>query len=392
MPIVKITGMKKLLIFTLWLMVRFSQPLWAQDAHSMAIGGATTSAPMDVFGMIWNPALIALPGNTTFWTLATGLSAFDTSNTNTPILRLNQGTALQSGADPVNRYQDYEGLFNVRYTTAAGGVLFDQSLTTQASHSAFQLFNDLSAGPVTGTYNNLNFLETRQQIASLILSYGQPLPFGTMPVYVGGSLKYQDGLQYSQDNLTGTYTYTQGVTTTYQYTRTTSSNGLGLSIDAGFLAQLTDFIQMGMMFENIQSNFSWTATQQTLNFGQSGPATVAPNSTLTNQTVTANLSYITRLGISISPQGKNVCLSGEVEWGPDQTNWKFGLERYYPESNMVVRLGTFYDNISQSQLWCFGWGIFTKVFTLDMAFETRSLPSIQDSIAVGGALDAEVRF
>lgn len=363
-----------------------------QDAHSMAIGGATAAAPMDAFGTVWNPALIALPGSAARWTLASGFSAFDTSNNNTPILRLTQDTALNSGVDPVNRYQDYEGLFTVRYLTGAGGVLFDQSLTTQTSQSAYQFFNDRSVGiPIGQTYNNLNYQETQQQIASLIFSYGQALPFGTMPVYVGASLKYEDGLQYLQNNLTGTYA--QGVTTGYQYTRTTSSNGLGLSIDAGFLAQVTDSMQLGMMFENIQSGFSWTATQQQIQLDQNtGQETVIPGSTLTNQTLTANLPYITRLGLTAAPPGKNIYLMGEVEWAPNQTNWKFGLEHYYPESNMVVRLGTFYDNISQSQLWTFGWGVLTKIFTLDLAFETRSLPAIQDSIAVGGALDAEVRF
>jgi hypothetical protein len=278
--------------------------------------------------------------------------------------------------------------------SGAGGILFDQSLTTQTSHSAYQFFQDRSTGPgaLAGQqYSNLNYQETQQQMASLILSYGQPLPFGTMPVYIGASMKYEDGLQYLQNNLTGAYT--QGVTTGYQYTRTTSSNGLGLSFDAGFLAQLTDSIQLGMMFENIKSNFSWTATQQNLNLDPStGLETVAPNSTLANQTVTANLPYITRLGLTAAPQGKNIYLLGEVEWAPGHSNWKFGLERYYPDSNMVVRLGTFYDNISQSQLWTFGWGVSAKFFTLDAAFETRSLPSVQDSIAVGGSLDAEVRF
>src|SRR5208283_4803993 len=106
------------------------------------------------------------------------------------------------------------------------GVLFDQSLTTQTSQSAYQFFNDRSVGiPIGQTYNNLNYQETQQQMASLIFSYGQQLPFGTMPVYVGASLKYEDGLQYLQNNLTGTYS--QGSTLGYQYTRTTSSNGLG---------------------------------------------------------------------------------------------------------------------------------------------------------------------
>jgi hypothetical protein len=211
-----------------------------------------------------------------------------------------------------------------------------------------------------------------------------------MPVYVGGSLKYEDGLQYLQNSLTGSFTQ-GGSSSTYQYNRTTSSNGLGLSIDAGFLAQLTDAIQLGMMFQNIQSNFSWTATQQTMSLNQAtGQETVS--STAANQTVNANLPYITSLGLTASPQGKNIFLLGEVQWAPGQTNWKFGLERYYPENNMVVRLGTLNDPISQSQLWTFGWGVLTKVFTIDVAFETRSLPAIQNSIAVGGALDAEVRF
>ena len=358
----------------------------------MGIGGATASAPMDVFGIVWNPALIALPGSSTAWTLGSGFSAFDTSNSNSPILRFTPSSALQSGVDPVNRYQDYEGLFTARYLSGACGVIFDQSLSTQTSQSAYQFFNDRSNRTLSSNpYGNLNFQEIQQQMATLVVSYGQPLPFGSMPVYIGASLKYEDGVQYLQNNLTGTYT--KYSSTGYQYTRTTSSNGLGLSIDGGFLAEVTDSIQIGMMFENIQSNFSWTTTQQTLNLdSNTGQETVAPGSTLSNQTLTANLPYITRLGITAAPQGKNVFLIGEVEWAPNQTNWKFGLERYYPENNLVVRLGTFYDNISQSQLWTFGGGVFTKSFTIDLAFLTRSLPAIQDSIAVGGSLDAEVRF
>jgi hypothetical protein len=384
--------MKKFLLLALMIRALAPGGAWAQDAHSMGIGGATTSAPMDVFGVVWNPALIALPGGPAPWTLGTGFSAFDTSNSNSPILRFNQDAALQSGIDPVNRYQDYTGLFTVRYTTGAGSVLFDQSLKTQTSQSAYQFFQARSNGPLSAgvSFNNLNYQETQQQMATLVLSYGQSLPFGMMPVYVGGSLKYEDGLQYLQNSLTGSFTQ-GGSSSTYQYNRTTSSNGLGLSIDAGFLAQLTDAIQLGMMFQNIQSNFSWTATQQTMSLNQAtGQETVS--STAANQTVNANLPYITSLGLTASPQGKNIFLLGEVQWAPGQTNWKFGLERYYPENNMVVRLGTLNDPISQSQLWTFGWGVLTKVFTIDVAFETRSLPAIQNSIAVGGALDAEVRF
>jgi hypothetical protein len=380
--------MKKILILTLALVSMTAQGLQAQDAHSMAIGGAATSAPMDVFGVVWNPALISLPGAPGPWTLGTGFSAFDTSNTNTPILRLTQDSALQAGTDPINRYQDYQGLFTVRYFSMAGGVLFDQSLTTQSSLSSYQFFHDRSAGTLSASPYALNYFQTQQQMASLIFTYAQPLPFGTMPVYAGASLKYEDGIQYVQNSLTGAFT--QGSSMGYQYTRTTSSSGLGLSIDAGFLAQVTDSIQVGMMFENIQSNFSWTAVQQTLNLDPvTGQETVSGSQ---NETLTANLPYITRLGITAAPPEKNIYLLGEVEWAPNHTNWKFGMERYYPESNMVVRFGTFYDNISQSQLWAFGWGVVTKVVNLDVSFLTRNLPDVQNSIAVGGALDAEARF
>ena len=381
--------MKKILLLTLALASLSAQVIQAQDAHSMAIGGAATSAPMDVFGVVWNPALISLPGAPGPWTIGTGFSAFDTSNTNTPILRLTQDSALQSGTDPINRYQDYEGLFTVRYFTMAGGVLFDQSLTTQSSLSSYQFFHDRSAGTLSSSPYALNYLQTQQQMASLILTYAQPLPFGTMPVYAGASLKYEDGLQYVQNSLTGTFTH-GSLNNQYSYTRSTSSNGLGLSIDAGFLAQVTDSIQVGMMFENIQSNFSWTAVQQTMSLDSTTGQEMVSGSQ--NETLTANLPYITRLGITAAPQEKNIYLIGEVEWTPNQTNWKFGLERYYPESNMAVRFGTFYDNISQSQLWTFGWGVITKVVTVDVSFLTRNLPDVQNSIAVGGALDAEARF
>lgn len=365
-------------------------PLLAQDAHSFAIGGAATAAPMEIYGFYWNPALLALPGAAgATWAVAAGGSFFDTSNTGSPILRFTPENAAQSPQDPVIRFQQYLGTFAVKYGSATGGTVFNQQLNYEASQGALAFFNARDNGTVSGTYN-LDFQQTRQQVGDLILSYGMPLPIGALPFFaIGGSLKYHDGIQYEQTILSGTYT--QGLTTGYQYTKTTSNSGLGLSIDGGFLGKITDSISIGMMFENLQSNFDWQAQQQTFNLNPiTGAETPAGPPVAVD--LKSNFPSATKLGISAAPPDKNIALEGDVEWTQGQVNWRGGLERWYPENHLVVRLGTFNDRVSNSQLWTFGVGYQLPSFNIDASFVTRSLPAVQDSLAFGAALDAEVRF
>jgi hypothetical protein len=365
--------------------------LLAQDARSMGIGGAATAVPMNLFGIFWNPASLAVPdGAKSGWTVGSGFSAFDSSNIGSPILQFNSQNAMQSSQDPVNRGQQYLWLTGVKNMNVGGGVLYDQQLSYTASQGALAFFNDRANGTLGLNPYNLNFQQTNQQIADLILSYGTILPLGTTPFFsVGGSLKYHDGLQYQQISLTGTYT--QGVTTAgYQYTKTTSNSGLGLSIDLGFLLRLTDALQFGMMFQNIQSSFSWQAQQQSFNLDPNTGAET-PAGAASNVTVQEPFPYATKLAVTATPS-KDINLDGEVDWTQQQTHWSGGLERFYAQSNFVIRLGTFYDDISQSQLWTIGLGYLKNNLNIDIALETRSLPEIENSIALGGALDVLVHF
>ncbi len=378
------TRWRLLPLFFLFLPMR----LLAQDAHSLAIGGAATAAPMGIFSMVWNPSQIAVP-DTTAWTVASGFSAFDTSNSGVPIVHFNPEDALGASQDPIQRYQQYQGIFGVKYLTFSGGVLWNQQLNYLASQGALQFFNDRANGSLSLLPYALNYQQTTQQVATLVVSYAMPIPLGSFPfVSVGGSLKYHDGLQYQQTSLTGTYT--SGNTTGYTYTKTTSTSGLGLSMDLGFFAKISDSIQIGLMFQNIQSNFNWQAQQQSYTLDPATGADIA--GPVTNVTVSTPYPYAKKLGASLSPSGNNVILEGEVSWSEQQTRWRFGLERYYPEANMDVRLGTYTDDISNQQLWSFGAGYIAKSFNIDLSFLTRSLPNLQNSIALGGALDAEVRF
>lgn len=223
-----------------------------------------------------------------------------------------------------------------------------------------------------------------------MVSYAMPVPIGLLPFFsVGGTLKYHDGLQYQQTTLTGTYT--PGTTTGYTYTKTTSTSGLGLSMDLGFFAKISDSIQLGLMLQNIQSTLNWQAQQQNYTLDPNTGAET-PSGPVTNVTVSTPYPYAKKLGISMAPQGNNITLEGEVSWSEQQTRWSAGLERYYPEANMVVRFGTFADEISNQELWSFGAGYVAKNFNIDLSFLTRSIPDLQNSIALGGALDAELRF
>lgn len=366
-------------------------PAFAQDAHSQAIAAAAAGAPMDYFGIYWNPAIMALSaGSPKAWTVASGGSYFDTSNSGSAILRFDSDAAAQSSQDPVNHFQQYLGIFGVQNGGLAGGMLFDQELNDSLSQGGLAFFHDRDNHNLqTGAYNFNTYLHSTQQVANLILSYATPFPLGSLPFFsIGGSLKYHDGLQYQQTLLTGSYS--QGVTTGYNFTKTTSSSGLGLSTDAGFLAKITDSIQVGMMFQNLQSNFTWKAQRQVITLNPTTGAETVFSTTDVN--VDSPYPYAAKLGMLAAPPDKNIALIGEVDWTQGQTDWRFGLERYYPENHFVVRFGTFADRVSNSQLWTFGGGYFQDSVSVDLSFLTRSLPSVQDSIAFGLGLDAEVRF
>jgi len=371
-------------------LILFPTALRAQDARGMAIGYATSAAPLGIFGLYWNPALEAVPQGGGSWNIGTGFSAFDTSNINSSILRFSPSNAMQSGQDPVQRYQDYSGLFAVQYAGLSFGVVYDQNLNYAASQGSLSLFNNRSNNAIaSGASYNLNYLNTLQQIETFYLSYAMPLPLGAFQfVSVGGSLKYHYGSYYTQTSLTGTYT--QGSTTGYQYTETNSTSGLGLSMDLGIYAKISDMMNVGLMIQNIQSNYNWQGQQQNFtldpNSGQdilSGPSA--------SVTVSQPFPYTTKLGIAVAPPQTNTFLEGEVSWVNQQTHWKAGMERYYP-GGLVIRLGTFADEISGQQLWTVGVGYFKTNLAIDLAGITRTIPDLQDSVALGGAIDVSILF
>ncbi|HEY5039984.1 MAG TPA: hypothetical protein VIJ93_13020, partial [bacterium] len=257
---------------------------------------------------------------------------------------------------------------------------------------AIAFFRDQKAGsPSSTSPYALNYQQTTQQISNVMLSYSTPLPIGTVSLFsVGASLKYHVGLQYQQTTLTGTYQSGNSANTNYQYTRVSSTSGLGYSVDAGFFAKLTDSVQAGMMFQNLNSSFNWQAQQQSLTLDQTTGAETA--GTPSNITVAAPFPYTTKLGLVLAPPDKNTLLEGEISWVQQQTHWRFGLEQFNPNTFFVLRLGTFFDDISNSQLWTFGLGYDKPNFNIDLSLTTRSLPDVTTSITLGGGLDAVVRF
>ena len=379
----------------LWVFLAlFSIPLAlrAQDAHSLGIGGTATASPLGIFGIYWNPSLLAVPdGSKSGWSLASGFSAFDTSNSGLPIVHFDPDQARQSSQDPIQRSQESLGLFTVKYFGAAGGLVYDQTLNYLASQGSLQFFHDRGSNSLSASPYALNYLQTNQQVADLVLSYAMPIPLGSLPFFaVGGSLKYHDGLWYEQSNLAGTYT--QGLTGGYTYTKISSTSGLGLSVDLGLLAKVSDSLQVGLMLQNLQSNFTWQAVQQSYQLDPAtGAETVVPGSAAATQ-ISTPYPYATKLGAALNPPEKNIVLEGEVTWSQQQTFWRFGLERSYPEAHLVVRFGTFSDQVSDQQMWCFGVGYTGNIFAIDAAFLTRSIPDLENSISLGGALDALVIF
>jgi hypothetical protein len=366
----------------------------AQDARGMAIGYAATAAPLGIFGIYWNPALEAIPGGVGAWTIASGFSAFDTSNINSPILRFNPANSIQSGSNPVLHYQDYSGLFGVQYGTLSFGAIYDQNLNTNASQDSLSLLNNpVSAGK---TYS-LGYLNTLQQIETFIVSYAMPLPLGAFQfLSIGGSLKYHYGIYYNQTSLTGAYTQGSTDTTTYQYTSISSNSGLGLSMDLGLFAKVSDMLNVGFMMQNIQSSYNWQAQQQNYTLDSNTGQTILSGAA-SSVTVSQPFPYTTKLGIAIAPPDKNTYLEGEVSWVSQATqvnaatHWRIGLERYYP-AGIVIRLGTFADDISGQELWTLGIGYFRSNFCVDLSGITRSIPDLENSISLGGAIDAAIRF
>ncbi len=363
----------------------------AQDARSFAIGGAAVGGSNGPFSVYWNPAGLALPGPAgVAWSVSTGYSAFNTSNSNSPILRFNSQAALASSQDPISQSLQDLGLVAVQYMSYGGGVLYDHELNTVESHGAYQFFQDRQNNTLAATPYQLNDQQTDQDVETLILSYSMPLPLSTFQfVSAAFSLKYNYGNSFNQTSLSGSFT--QGVGGPYTYTKTTSTSGLGLSTDLGFIGKLNDALQVGVMMQNLTSSFNWSAQQQSYSLdsttGQesaSGPAT--------NITVSAPFPYTVKIGVLAQPTGTDTVLNGEVDFVNHQTHWKAGLERYYPANNLVVRLGTFNDEVSGDQLWTIGAGFYTLRFNLDASLVTRSVPNVEDSVALGGALSGSFRF
>ena len=297
---------------------------------------------------------------------------------------------MQSEQDPVQHYQDYSGLFAVEFGGLSFGVVYDQNLNYTASQGSLSLFSNRSNNAIaSGASYNLNYLNSLQQIETFYLSYAMPLPLGSFQfISVGGSLKYHYGSYYTQTSLIGTYT--QGSTTGYQYTETNSNSGLGLSMDLGIYAKISDMMNVGLMIQNIQSNYNWQGQQQNLTLDpNSGQDTLSGPST--SVTVSQPFPYTTKLGIAIAPPQTNTFLEGEVSWVNQQTHWKAGMERYYP-GGLVIRLGTFADDISGQQLWTVGVGYFKTNFAIDLAGITRTIPDLQDSVALGGGIDVSILF
>jgi hypothetical protein len=367
--------------------------LLAQEAHSFGIGMATTAAPMEIFGLYWNPAHLAMPVGgdpPPSWTIGSGYSIFDTSNADSPIMQFTPENAHKSSRNPVERLQQQTGIFGVKYLSAGGGMLYEQRLNFHSSQGALSFFHDRDNNSLTDSAYLLDYRKTTQQVGTLMVSYATPIPLGGFPFFaIGGSLKYHKGFQFEREDMTGFY-QKSGATTDYQYNKFSSTSGLGFSMDTGLLARISEIMQVGMMFQNFQSTFNWEAQKQSMTLDPATGLETAGGSSAV--TVSAPMPYAVRFGVMFAPQEKNTLMEGEVEWVNHETNWRFGLERYYPEASMVVRLGTFFDQVSKSQLWCFGGGYERTNFNVDLSFFTRSLPDLTGSIALGGALSAAVRF
>ena len=363
----------------------------AQDARSFAIGGAAVGGSNGPFSVYWNPAGLALPGAPgAGWSLSTGYSAFNTSNSNSPILRFNSQAALGSSQDPISQSLQDLGMVAVQYMDYGGGVLYDHELNTVESHGAYQFFQDRQANTLAVTPYQLNEQQTVQDVETLILSYSMPLPISTFQFLSAAfSLKYNYGTSFSQTSLNGTFT--QGIGGSPTYTKTTSTSGLGLSTDLGFIGKLSDALQVGVVVQNLTSSFNWSAQQQSFNLDSTdGHETAAGPAT--NVTVAAPFPYTVKIGVLATPAGTDTILNGEVDFVNHKTHWKAGLERYYPANNLVVRLGTFNDDVSGDQLWTIGAGFYTARFNLDAAVATRSIPNVEDSVALGGSLSGSFRF
>jgi hypothetical protein len=357
------------------------------------MGFANTAVPMGVLGLIWNPAFLGMQapdGRPEAWTAAAGFSALDSSNTGVPILRYDLTKALDSGEDPIHRGLSNRGVAAARFMNAGGGTLYSRVVTDLSSRDTLKFLRDRDDTFTDPSYS-LDRTTLDRQVSDLVVGYGMPLPFGTIPVYIGANLKYHLGFSYSRTVLQGDFAPGTGTSGGFRYDRFSSVSGLGLSTDFGFYGKLSDALHVGMMFENLRSDFNWEATRRSYALD---PTTGAETPTGPAQTVNLQepFPYSVKLGLSAAPEGKNIVLAVEVEWKEGETRWRGGLERYYPEVGMVVRMGTYADEVSGEQIWCFGGGILGKNFVLDAAFTTRSLPAVQDSIQLGAAANASMRF
>ena len=184
----------------------------AQDARNMALADSGVAGFNGPFSVFWNPAGLApMTNNGPAWAVSSGYSAFNSTNSKSPILRYNSTAALASSQDPVSQTLQDDGVLAVQYLSYGGGVLYHHELDSVESQGAYQFFDDRQSGAITlssGVTYNLNEQQTTQDVETLILSYSTPLPLSGIPfASLGFSLKYHYGTQFSQTSLLGSFCF-----------------------------------------------------------------------------------------------------------------------------------------------------------------------------------------
>jgi hypothetical protein len=362
---------------------------FCQDAQSYGMGDTGTGMLSGVLGLYWNPAVFAYSNTTSVQTVA-GFSAWDTSNVSTPILDFSYNTGGQVVQSSVVRNQQYLGLFGLQYQNYGGGVVYDQQLQLQANPDSLAFFQDRQSTLSQSTTYTFNYSNIQQKSENIVLSYGYQVPLQFLPYLgLGGSIKFYRGDLLDETSLQGWYSAGDVTGSNYQYTREYSTNGTGISYDIGLISKVTSSIQIGVLFKNIVSSIRWDGELQTLSLGSNGQETVTQ---IQDNTIITSLPRETRVGIVLAPPGKGIAIAAESRYQNGKSHWYFGLERSYPTSHLVIRLGTFIDPVSNRRVYTGGIGYQVAFLQADIALLTEQVPNILNSQGLGGAADLTAQF
>ncbi len=360
--------------------------VWAQDARNFGMGGVGTAITEGPTALLWNPALLYISADPKNATVDVGASALDSTNLNDSALNYSDASAATSGLDDIRHSSDYLGFVGIQIKSYGAGISHEALQDHELTGNTAQFLQDRSQGLLAGNYN-LSLHDKESRVDTLSLAISQNMPLGQASAALGATLKIHQGTRFRQSDLAGTYQPGLPATT---IDRWSSTSGSGFSWDIGALVKPSPNIAVGVVLDNINSNFKWNVNHQVLGLDPATGMETPISSTL--ETLAAPMEHAVRFGFALMSEDRGTVLSADSRRAEGSTLWRFGYERSWAPQHLAIRLGTYRDPVSDRRVITGGAGYLGKKFKVQLAVSANHWPVVQDSSAFGAALDFSLKL